>query len=84
MRTSPKAFFLEKAMELKEKAMQLKGSDSIYVEYTESGVIAIEQWSHETRCPVTIYITVEQFRNIEKYVREHYLDILAAWNDGVE
>jgi hypothetical protein len=77
MRTSPKAFFLEKAMEL-------KGIDSIYVDYTQSGKIAIEQWSDEHDCPVTIYITVDQFRNIEKYVNTHYLDILAAWNDGVE
>lgn len=62
----------------------IKGAASIHVDVTESGKICIEQWDETINEPVFVYITLEQFRAIEKWVAENYLDIAGAWNGGVE
>lgn len=64
--------------------MQIKGTESIHVSFTAAGKIAIEQWSSEHGEPVCIYITLDQFKEIDRWADENYLEILEAWNGGVE
>ena len=69
-----------------EKAMNLviKGVASVNVDVTDSGKICIEQYDELIGEPVFVYLTLEQFRIIEKWVTSNYLDIANAWNDGIE
>jgi len=69
-----------------EKAMKLviKGVASIHVDVTESGKICIEQYDDIIGEQVFVYLTLEQFRVIEKWVTCNYLDIANLWNDGIE
>lgn len=64
--------------------MQFKGIESLNVEYTKAGKICIEQLDQLTNEIVFVYLTLDQFKVIEKWVDTNYLEILEAWNDGVE
>jgi hypothetical protein len=77
MRASPKAFFLE-------KAMNVKGTKSAHVDFTSEGKIIIEQWSDDFNQPVTIYLSYDQFSAIESWVFKARDEIQAQWNNGVE
>lgn len=76
MRVSPRAFSLEKAMEL-------KSTKSAHVDFNSQGKIVIEQWSDDFNKPVTIYLTHDQVREIEMWAFRNKDEIAAAWNDGV-
>ncbi len=69
-----------------EKAMNLviKGVASVNVDVTDSGKICIEQYDETIGEQVFVYLTLEQFRIIGRWVDKHYLDIANAWNDGIE
>ena len=69
-----------------EKAMNLviKGVASVNVDVTDSGKICIEQYDEIIGEPIFVYLTLEQFRIIGRWVDKHYLDIANAWNDGIE
>jgi hypothetical protein len=77
MRVSPRAFSLEKAMEL-------KGAKSAHVDLNSQGKIVIDQWSDDLEQPVTIYLTHDQFMAIESWLFKNREDIELAWNGGVE
>jgi hypothetical protein len=77
MRVSPRAFSLEKAMEL-------KGTKSAHVDLNSQGKIVIEQWSDDFDQPVMIYLTLDQFEAIGNWVFKNRGEIELAWNDGVE
>ncbi len=64
--------------------MQLKGTDVIHVDYTSAGKIAVEQWCEDSKEPMFVYMTLDQFRTISKWIDKNYLDIVGAWNDGVD
>jgi hypothetical protein len=76
MRVSPRAFSLEKAMEL-------KGTKSVHVDFNNQGKIIIEQWSDDLNKPVTIYLTRDQLQQIDMWLFRNAEEIEAAWNDGV-
>jgi len=69
-----------------EKAMNLviKGVTSVNVDVIDSGKICIEQYDETIGEQVFVYLTLEQFRIIGRWVDKNYLDIAYAWNDGVE
>ena len=69
-----------------EKAMNLliKGVTPVSVDVTNSGKICIEQYDDIIGEQVFVYLTLDQFRIIEKWVTKNYLDIANAWNDGIE
>ena len=64
--------------------MILKEVEGLYVDQTYEGKIVLEQDSQYFGEPVHIYITLDQFRSLKKWVEEHELEIDAAWNGGVE
>jgi hypothetical protein len=63
--------------------MELKATQSLHVDYLSNGHICISQHSYELGKIVDIFLTLEQFKAIEKWVNENYLEILGAWNGGV-
>ena len=69
---------------LLEKAMKFKNVEGFFVYPTESGKIAIKQYSHEHGKNVEIYLTLEQFGKLETWVLRNQDEIECAWNDGVE
>lgn len=62
----------------------IKGSASIRVDMTDSGKICLEQLDDTIGEPAFVYLTLEQFRAVEKWVADNYLDIVEAWNSGVQ
>ena len=62
----------------------IKGSASIRVDMTDSGKICLEQLDDTIGEPAFVYLTLEQFRAVEKWVADNYLDIAEAWNSGVQ
>ena len=62
----------------------IKGVASVNVDITDSGKICIEQYDETFGESVFVYLTLEQFRIIGKWVDKNYLDIANAWNDGIE
>lgn len=64
--------------------MQLKATKSADVSYTSHGMIAIEQWDETYNEPVFVYLTVEQFRSIQRWVDHYESDITSVWNSGVD
>jgi hypothetical protein len=64
--------------------MEFKNVEGFFVYPTESGKIAIKQYSHELRVNVEIYITLDQFNKLETWVLRNQDEIECAWNDGVE
>lgn len=64
--------------------MIFKGSQAIQAGFTEDGLICLEQYSTEFGKSVSIFITLDQFKLIERYVMNWKEDISQAWNDGVE
>jgi hypothetical protein len=77
MRASPKAFFLE-------KAMNLKGTKSTHIELNSEGKIVIEQWSDDLEQPVTIYLSPEQMTAINNWSFAYSEEIKLAWKHGVQ
>ena len=65
-------------------SLSIKGVDAVHADMTVSGKICIEQWSHEFGETVCIYLTLDQFREIEHWVDRNEVDIEEAWNSGVE
>jgi hypothetical protein len=64
--------------------MKLKAISAASVSFTQDGRIAIEQWGDTYNEPVFVYLTLDQFRNIQQWVDDHQPDIEAAWNNGVD
>lgn len=64
--------------------MIFKGYQGLYVNYTDDGKIVFEQYSTEFGKPVSILVTLDQFKKIEKWVKQAEPNIQAAWNDGVD
>lgn len=64
--------------------MELKGIEAATVRISTSGNICIEQYSHSIGSPVEIYLTPQQFNNIETFVFKNRTDIELLWNEGVE
>lgn len=64
--------------------MELKGIEAATVRISTSGNICIEQYSHSMGAPVEIYLTLQQFNNIETFVFKNRDDIELLWNEGVE
>ena len=64
--------------------MELKGVEAVEVFMTVRGKIGIRQDSIEFGEPVCVFVTLEQFRIIEKWVLKNEVDIYEAWNFGVE
>ena len=62
----------------------IKGVTSVNVDVIDSGKICIEQYDETIGEQVFVYLTLEQFRIIGRWVDKNYLDIANAWNDGVE
>jgi len=63
--------------------MIFKSVDSIELIITTSGKICIRQDSNEDDSD-TVFITLDQFELIGKYILENISNIELAWNDGVE
>ena len=64
--------------------MKLKGTQGVLVDYTEAGTIVLEQ-----QCDITdemhyVYLTLEQFRIIQDWVKLAEPNIEHAWNKGVD
>lgn len=64
--------------------MELKGVEAVEVFMTVGGKIGIRQDSFEFGEPVCVFVTLEQFRLIEKWVLKNEVEIDEAWNFGVE
>lgn len=67
-----------------EKAMELKGIEAVEVFTTVGGKIGIKQDSIEFGEPVCVFITLDQFAEIENWVFRNKDEIDSAWNNGVE
>jgi len=63
--------------------MKLKAISAASVSFTQDGRIAIEQWDETYNEPVFVYLTLNQFRNIQQWIDDHQPDIEDAWNNGV-
>jgi hypothetical protein len=77
MRVSPRAFSLE-------KAMNLKSTKSANVSFNNQGKIVIEQWDDNLNHPVMIFLTLDQLEAIDTWVFRNKTDIELAWNNGVD
>jgi hypothetical protein len=64
--------------------MKIKGTKSVIFGYTESGTISLEQFDETIGEPVWIYLTIDQFRIIQKWLKVAEPNIQSAWNGGVE
>jgi len=64
--------------------MKLKGTQSVEVDFTAAGTIVLEQFCEDMGEFVFIYITLDQFRRIQKWVIDGEVEINSAWNDGVD
>ena len=64
--------------------MELKGIEAVEVFITTNGKIAIRQDCIEYGEPVCIFISKEQFSQIENWVFKNKEEIELAWNDGVQ
>jgi hypothetical protein len=77
MRVSPWAFFLD-------KAMKIKGSQSVRMGITKAGTIYLEQLCDITLEFNYVYLTLEQFDSLSTWVVENQDDINELWNGGVD
>lgn len=64
--------------------MKFKGIETANVVISSSGKIRIEQYSADHGEPVRIFLTLDQFKQIENWVFKNNDEIELAWNDGVE
>lgn len=64
--------------------MKYKDIIGFYVFISEEGTIGIEQHSHEFGKHIHIYLTLDQFRRVQRWVDDNELEIDALWNGGVE
>ena len=64
--------------------MELKGIEAVEVFTTVGGKIGIKQESIEFGKPVCVFITLDQFAEIENWVFRNKDEIDSAWNNGVE
>jgi hypothetical protein len=64
--------------------MKFKDVEGFYVYHTQSGKIAIRQNSFEFGKDVDVYLTLEQFKNLERWVTRNECEIDELWNGGVE
>lgn len=67
-----------------EKAMELKGTESVEFFITVGGKIGIRQDAIEFGEPVCVFLTLDQFSKIEHWVFKNKDEIELAWNEGVE
>jgi hypothetical protein len=67
-----------------EKAMKHKNVEGFHLYMTQEGKIAIEQDSFEFGKHVHVYLTYDQFCQIENWVFKNRDAIVLAWNEGVE
>jgi len=63
--------------------MIFKSVDNIELIITTNGKISIRQDSNDYDSD-TVFITLDQFELIGKYILENISNIELAWNDGVE
>jgi hypothetical protein len=66
------------------KAMNFKNVEGFYLYMTEDGRIGIQQKSFEYGKSVNVFLTLDQFRLVEKWVTRNECDIDEVWNSGVE
>jgi len=64
--------------------MKLKSINDAEAFVTVSGKIAIAQHSFELGKIVHVYLTLDQFRQLQKWVDENEQQVMEAWNDGVD
>ena len=64
--------------------MIFKGSKEIYAGYTDDGLIYLEQYSTEFGKTIRLFITLDQFKLLEKWVTRNECDIDNNWNGGVQ
>ena len=64
--------------------MKLKQSDYTVLQITEIGKISITQWSEENNDFVSIFLTLDQFHEIDGYIFKNRDEIQLKWNEGVQ
>lgn len=64
--------------------LRFKKIDSFVVEHNGCGEICIDQWDDYRNEPVTIVITLDQFRVLQRWVDKNEVEIVQAWNSGVD
>lgn len=64
--------------------MLFKETKSLHIDYVANGHISISQHSIEFGKIVDVYLTIDQFRQIQKWVDKNEVEISEAWNNGVE
>ena len=64
--------------------MIFKGTPSTAIGITTDGSIYLEQYSTEFGKLVKVYITLDQFNNLETWVLRNKEEIEIAWNEGIE
>lgn len=64
--------------------MKLKETKEVTVEITSTGEIVLQQYCQFLDEMVAIYLTLDQFHSIQKWVKIAEPNIEYAWNGGVE
>jgi len=64
--------------------MRMKSVDSLEAYITTDGRIALEQKSIELGKYVYIYLTIEQFNSLERWIFNNKDKIESKWNGGME
>lgn len=64
--------------------LELKGVEAVSFYMCGDGKIGIKQFSTELMTTIHISITLDQFREFEKWVMRNELEINDGWNNGVE
>lgn len=64
--------------------LELKGVEAVSFYLSGDGKIGIKQFSTELMTTVHISITLDQFREFERWVTRNEIDIDDGWNNGVE
>ena len=64
--------------------MKFKNVEGFEVYLSQEGKITIVQDSFEFGKEVRVFLTLEQFRQIQQWVNGNQIDIEEAWNEGVE
>ena len=64
--------------------MKFKDIETAIVLVSPSGTISIEQYSPAHDEPVRIFLTLDQFKQIENWVFKNKDELELLWNDGVK
>jgi len=64
--------------------MKLKNVQGIWVFANTEGKIALIEDSPESDKAVGIFLTLEQFGQVQRWVNDNQLEIEKLWNHGVE